>query len=486
MIPPEQAETAAFLRRRADADPIETHISAVFLGPGEAVKLRKAIRLGFLDFTSLAERERTARRELALNAPGAPGLYRDVVPVTRGPDGLALGGAGAVVDWVVRMARVPADDFLDRMAARGAITPDLLRAIADAVAAMHLALPPLPRDQSEAFRYITLGNARSALDAGLDPPTVRAWMEACLAWLAAHAPWLQARAAAGFVRRGHGDLHLGNLCLWQGRPVAFDALEFDEDLAVLDVGYDLAFLLMDLEFRLDRAQANAVLNRYVARTGDAGLLAGLPLFLAERAMIRAHVQAARFVPGEPQAYLRHAQAALAAPAPVLLAIGGLPGAGKSTLARALAPAIGAPPGALILRSDEIRKRQHGVAPETRLPPEAYSPDASTRVFDELATMAATAIAGGHSVIADATFMAPAHRTQIAAAAGKAPFHGVWLEAPPDVLRARVAARQGDASDADLAVLDSALRAGAGPGAWHAVAATDTAAATAACRALLGA
>jgi hypothetical protein len=313
---------------------------------------------------------------------------------------------------------------------------------------------------------------------------VRRWLETLLDLLAAALPWLARRTAQGFVKRGHGDLHLGNLCLWQGHPVAFDALEFDEHLATLDVGYDLAFLLMDLEVRLGRAAANAVLNRYVARTGDAGLVAGLRLFLSERAMIRAHIQATRFLVAESQAYLARALAYQAASRPVLVAIGGLPGSGKSTLARALAPAIGAAPGALVLRSDEIRKRQHGVAPETRLPPAAYRPKASEAVFAELAVQARAALEAGHSVIADATFMAQAHRDLIAAAAGQAAFAGIWLDAPADILRARVAARTGDASDADLAILERTLQANAGPGAWHAVAAADGAAAVEACRRIL--
>ena len=413
----------------------------------------------------------------------APGMYRDVVPVTRGADGVRLGGTGEVVDWVVRMARVPAGDFLDEMAARGALTPGLLRELADAVAALHLGLPRLSRDLPAAFRAITQGNARSALAAGLDPAAVAQWQAACLGWIDGHADWLRQREADGFVRRGHGDLHLGNLCLWQGHPVPFDALEFDEDLATLDVGYDLAFLLMDLDVRVGRTAANAVMNRYVARTGDAGLVGGLPLFLSQRAMVRAHVQAARGLPADD--YVRHAGAYIAPSPPMLVAIGGLPGSGKSTVARQLAPLLGAAPGALVLRSDEIRKRQHGATPETRLGPQAYTPAASARVFAELADAARPAVASGHSVIADATFMAATHRSLIHDAAGSALFHGIWLDVPEDVLRQRVAARTGDASDADLAVLDRALQAGAGAGDWRLVPGSDGAAALVAVMGITG-
>lgn len=248
-IPDVQRETAAFLRRLAGADPIETHISAVFLGPDTVWKLKKAVRLSFLDFTTVDARRHFAERELALNAPHAPGLYRDVVPVVRRPDGtLDFGDASGngAIDWVLRMARVPAGDFLDEIAAVGGLTPPLLDALADTVAAYHAALPPLPGAAHD-LRAVIEGNVRAAFDVGLPAERVRAWEGAAVRAHAAIRGWLDARAAAGFVRRAHGDLHLGNLCLWQGRPAPFDALEFDEALATIDLGYDLAFLLMDLD-----------------------------------------------------------------------------------------------------------------------------------------------------------------------------------------------------------------------------------------------
>ena len=472
-----QAETVAFLARLAGRPPVETHISRVFVGPDTVWKLRKPVRLSFLDFSSLAAREQFSRRELALNAPHAPGLYRDVVAVTRAPDGtLALGGAGEVVDWVVRMAPVPTEDFLDRIAARGGLTPALLDALGDAVAAMHAVLPPVVGvAAAAAMARVIAGNARAAAEAGLAPAAVGAWRAAAEARHAALAPWLDARAETGFVRRAHGDLHLGNLCLWQGRPVPFDALEFDEDLATIDLGYDLAFLLMDLEARADRAAANRVLNRYVARNGDVALSRGLPLWLSCRAMVRAHVLA-RLGQAEAARYLAFAAAALAPPPPCLVAIGGLQGTGKTTLARALAPLLGAAPGALILRSDEIRKRLAGRAPEDRLPPEAYTRAATEPVYAALEQGAATAIAGGHAAIADAVFLDPAERARIEAIAAAAgvPFHGLWLEAPLVLLEARLAARRGDASDADVAVLRAAAARDPGPITWRRLDASDPA------------
>jgi aminoglycoside phosphotransferase family enzyme/predicted kinase len=489
-VPPEQAEVAAFLRHLAGSDPIETHISLVFVGAGTVWKLKKAVRLSFLDFTSLDARRRFTLRELELNRAAAPGLYRDVVPVVRRLDGtlgLGDGNERQVIDWVLRMARVPADDFLDSVAMTGRLTPELLDALGDAVAAFHRALPPVTGlDAVASLRRIIQGNIQSAREAGLPEDAVQAWQTQILTRLQAIAEWVGRRVHGGFVRRAHGDLHLGNLCLWQGRVVPFDALEFDEAMATIDLGYDLAFLLMDLDQRVGRTAANRVLNRYVARTGDAALTRGLPVFLSLRAMIRAHVEAKREKTGPAAHYLAAASAYLRTTTPIVLAIGGLPGSGKSTLARSLAPELGSAPGALVLRSDEIRKRQHGVAPEERLPQSAYSDAASEAVFAELAVLARETAAGGHAVIADATFVETRERARVETAArtSGAPFLGVWLEAPLAELEARITARPRDVSDATVAVLRAVSRRNPSAGGWVAIDASTADAALAQARDLL--
>lgn len=474
----EQRDAIAFLRGLAGADPIETHISLVFLGADTVWKLKKAVRLSFLDFTQLEDRHHFAERELTLNGPHAPGMYRDVVAVTRHADGsigFASGPDEPVLDWVLRMARVPEADFMDVIAAEGRLTPALLDGLADSVAALHAALPRQPDLRSD-MPAVVAGNARAAREAGLPVDEVDRWEAAMLTALADRSDWLVARADGGFIRRAHGDLHLGNLCLWQGRPVPFDALEFDEDLATIDLGYDLAFLLMDLDFRADRAAANRVLSRYIGRTGDADLTRGLPPFLSSRALIRAHVAARSGKTADAARYLARAHAYLRPVRPMVIAVGGLPGTGKTTLARALAPSLGAAPGAVVLRSDEIRKRLCGVAPEERLPPSGYKPEVSARVFAELADLAFRTASSGHAAIADATFMDPAHRALIKDAADRARvgFVGLWLQAPLSDLEARVAARTGDASDATVDVVRSAARHDPGAGDWVAIDATDAA------------
>jgi uncharacterized protein len=490
--PSTQAEAAAFLRCLAGTEPVETHISLVFVGADTVWKLKKAVRLPFLDFTAVDDRRRFVFRELELNKPAAPGLYRDAVPIVRRADGsLALGDASErglpVVEWVLRMGRVPPEDFLDARARAGRLTPSLLDDLGDAVAAFHCALAPATDVAvAESMCWIAEGNVRSARSAGLPEPPVQVWFTDISAALAGISSWQQERARDGFVRRAHGDLHLGNLCLWHGKPVPFDALEFDERMATIDLGYDLAFLLMDLDQRVDRCAANRVLNRYVARTGDAALTRGLPAFLSMRAMVRAHVEASRGHAADAERYLHEAATCLRPPRSIAVAVGGLPGSGKSTLARALAPELGAAPGALVLRSDEIRKRLHHAAPEDRLPQAAYSEAASEAVFTALASAMRVALEGGHAVVADATFMDARSRAKVAEAAAAAgvPLVGLWLDAPLPVLEARIAARRRDASDATVEVLRAASRANPGPGDWAAIDASEANLAMAQARNLL--
>ena len=466
-IPTAQAEVAAFLAGLAGAAPIETHISEVFVGRDTAWKMKKAVALGFLDFSSLEARAHFCQRELELNQPAAPGIYRDVVAITRAPDGsLQEDGDGAVVEWVLRMAPIPAGDFLDAVAARGALTPELLDGLGDSLFALHQAAPPVAGlDAPAAMAEVLSGNLRAARAAGLPEAAIAPLAAQFEAALVCSAPLLAARAAEGRIRRCHGDLHLGNLCLWQGKPTPFDALEFDEALARIDTGYDLAFLLMDLDQQAGRAAANRVLNRYLARSGDYGVLGPLPLWLGLRALVRAHVQAARGRDGE--ALLRAAAAYLAPASPRLIAVGGLQGTGKSTLARGLAPALGPAPGALLLRSDELRKRRFGLAPEEHLPPEAYTEAVSTATHEELFTIAEAALRQGHAVALDAMFLEPRHRRHAAEIAARVgvPFQGFWLEAPMEILKTRILARRGDASDATIAVLERAAQADPGPIDW---------------------
>ena len=273
-------------------------------------------------------------------------------------------------------------------------------------------------------------------------------------------PLLARRGQAGLLRRCHGDLHLGNVLLENGAPVLFDCIEFNDALGEMDVLYDLGFLLMDLDFRRRTDAANRVLNAWLDEAGRylpddhwTGLSL-LPLILSVRAGIRTHVNAFAGDLPAAQAYLAKELEHLQPRAASLAAIGGLSGTGKSTLARMAAPGIGGAPGAVVLRTDEVRKRLFGAEPLQKLGPGAYSDDAHRAVYARMRQEAAAVLAAGRAVILDATFMAEDQRAMAEGLAAEAgvQFAGVWLQSDPELLRQRVAARTGDASDADAAVV----------------------------------
>lgn len=457
---------------------IDTHAALVFLAGNRALKLKRAVRYPYLDYSTVEKRHAACVAELAVNRRTAPSLYRGLLAVRSGAGGrLTLdaepvgdseaAGAGEPVDWLVAMARFPADALLDRMAGRRALTPALMRRLAERIAAFHAQAAPRPDGGGvEAMRAVADGNLqdlRAAPD--LFPAReVERLAERTAAALGRLAPLLEERRRAGLVRHGHGDLHLRNIVLLDGEPTLFDAIEFDEALAVADVFYDLAFLLMDLDHRGLRPLGNAVLNRYLEETADYGGLATLPLFLSLRAAVRAKVLAAALRLGgsaaaaeaaEARRYLDLALAALD-PAPArLVAVGGLSGTGKTRLAEGLAPGLGPAPGAVVLRSDVLRKRLCGVADTGRLPAEGYAPAMTGRVYDELYRRAAAVLAAGHAAVADAVNARPDERRRleaVAAAAGVR-FDGLWLEAPLATRAERVTDRRNDASDADADVVE---------------------------------
>ncbi len=296
------------------------------------------------------------------------------------------------------------------------------------------------------------------------PDDVAALRSSFLAAYSAVAPLLERREAQGKVRRCHGDLHLRNIVLENGKPILFDAIEFDDLLATIDILYDLAFLLMDFWQRGLHAHANLLFNRYLWRTPELEQelegLAALPIFLALRAAIRARVVAALsdIAGSDHNAEAKRFFAATVAflrPEPArLVAVGGLSGTGKSTLATVLAGAIGRAPGALHLRSDIERKRLRGADEYEKLPLDAYAPEVTARVYDRLLNLAETALRAGQSVIVDAVHAREDERAALAALAKKlgVPFTGLWLDAPVETLVARVEARQHDASDANAAIV----------------------------------
>jgi uncharacterized protein len=458
------ADGASYGAPGAAVEQIVTHCSMVFLLGERAYKLKRAVAYSYLDYSTLARRERFCRAELELNRRTAPGIYLGLRAITRdGDDALAFDGAGMVLDWVVEMRRFRAEDALDRLAETGRLTPLLLRDLADGVAEFHARAEIIPDRGGSAGIAATIAVDDDNLRRAAPPldreriDRVRVLSQARLGKIGA---LLEARRSEGKVRRCHGDLHLRNICLFEGRPTLFDCIEFNDDFACIDVLYDLAFLLMDLGKRGLADAANLVFNRYLDRTGDVGGLAALPLFLSARAGVRAHVlgtlaRAGGPAAAEAQSYLARAEELLDERQPRLVAIGGLSGSGKSTVAQALAPGLVPTPGARVVRSDVLRKRLMQVAPETRLPRESYTRAAAQRVYAALREEAQSVLAAGCSAIVDAAFLRPEERREIAAVAQAAgvQFTGIWLDAPPAVLGPRLEARRGDASDADVAVLE---------------------------------
>ncbi len=477
-----QSEIVAFLKARCEQH-LTTHASHVFLTANRALKLKRAVKYAYLDFSTPELRRAACETELALNRRTAPELYLRVVSVTREAGAFALDGKGAAVDWLVEMRRFPDDALFSHLAETGGLTPDLMRCLADTIVAFHRTAETTPDlGGAEGVDQVIAINSESLRRDG--PPAIsieetNALADAVRTERDRHADLLDRRRAAGKVRRCHGDLHLGNICLFNGAPTLFDCIEFNEALASTDVLYDLAFLVMDLRFRGLATEAAIVFNRYFDVGDESDALALVPLFLALRAWVRAHVTAtaARLENSAEKRtlarrYFDFAVALLRPPSPRLIALGGISGTGKSTVAMIVAGRI----NARILRSDIIRKRRFGVHPETRLPDSAYAPDVTAAVYATLLDRARTALAAGYSVIIDAVSARPDERasfTTLAAASG-VPFTGIWLEAAPEILRARVSARRNDASDANLAILEKQLGYDLGAMDWRRVDAAPSA------------
>jgi len=453
---------------------IETHASHVFLAGDFAYKVKRAVKYPFLDFSTLERRREACLNELRLNRRTAPQLYVEVVPITSEPgSGLRLRGDGEPCEWVLVMRRFAQEGLYDRMAEEGRLAYVAMAPLAAEIAKFHAAADrSLTPDQAVRPFAGILTEHEAVLEenpALFASDRARALAGRTRAAFDDLQPLLKERALGGYVRHCHGDLHLRNIVAIAGHPVLFDALEFDDRLATIDVLYDLAFLLMDLGKRELAQHANAVLNGYLDSnaTGDLLGLATLPFFLSLRAMVRAKVEMLRArqlaepvdalsAREEATRYFDLALEFLDPAPPHLVAIGGLSGSGKSAVARAIAAGIGAYPGAVIVRTDVERKRLFGVAPDARLPQRAYTQSVSDEVYASCRKRAGFALASGRSVILDGVHAKPEERaaaSKLAEAHGAA-FTGLWLEAPAAVLRQRVAQRIGDVSDATPEVVDA--------------------------------
>src|SRR5579864_1513063 len=463
------ADPASYGAKSEKVRRIDTHAASVFLAGDRALKVKRAVRFPFLDFTSLDKRKRACEAEIEVNRRLAPQLYRGVVAITRARNGrLAIGGDGAPVEWAVDMVRFDENRTLDHLA--NEIDDDLAEALGRAVAAAHATAPIVDAEPwiKALGAYIDEHTEAFSQHRHIFPaPDIEALAAKSRAHYRRIVPLLRERGRRGLVRRIHGDLHLGNIALIDGAPVLFDAIEFSDVIASGDVLYYLAFLLMDLVERKLPQPANIVFNRYLAETRrieDLDALTALPFLLSMRAAIRAKVTAARLERAEAterdniataaRAYFGFALRAITPPAPKLIAVGGLSGTGKSRLARALAPHIAPMPGAVIVRSDVERKTLFGAGETEKLPQAAYAPEVTARVYRAIADKARRIVAAGHSAIVDAVFAHPRERDALAAAAAAAevPLQGLFLTADLATRIGRVGGRGKDASDADAAVV----------------------------------
>jgi aminoglycoside phosphotransferase family enzyme/predicted kinase len=482
------ADPSSYPLGEGPIETIETHASIVFLVGTRAYKLKRAVKYPYLDFSTAARRRTACTAELTLNRRTAPQLYLEVRAISRLADGSIVwgrreGGESAdPLDFVVVMRRFEQPDLLENVANAGGLTVKLIHALSAHIAGFHQkAEPRFDRGGAAAMAELVetnIGCLRDCRSVGFAAAQIDRIEAGLCAELARVGALLDARRKAGRVRRCHGDLHLRNICLVDGRPVLFDALEFSEDLASIDVLYDLAFLLMDLGHRGQRSFANLVVNRYLDLTEEDDGLALMPLFLALRAVIRAHVGATMAERGwgsgdaaaafaDARRYLGEAEAALAPAAARLVAVGGLSGSGKSVLAAGLAPGLGPLPGARVLRSDVLRKLRFGAEPESRLPPEAYTAEVDAQVYRDLCARAVVALRAGYSAVIDAVALREEERRSFAAVAATAgaAFTGLWLKATAETMMARLATRSGDASDASGEVLGLQLSRDAGALAW---------------------
>ncbi|EHR73763.1 hypothetical protein BurJ1DRAFT_4979 [Burkholderiales bacterium JOSHI_001] len=489
---PQQAALVAALRQHLAAQTgapvllLETHISWVLVAGERAYKLKKALRTPFLDAHTLALRHAQGLEELRLNRRLAPALYLDLLPVTGPAAAPRLGGPGSVLEWAVAMRAFAQQGLWQHLAEHGTLRPEMVDALALQLAQFHAAAAVAPPDGP----WGSGARVRDALQDNLNELAPLLEASQCAKVLAPLQAWAQAqgprlaplfarRLAQGFVREGHGDLHLGNVVQIDGQPTAFDGIDFNPALRWIDTADDIAFLAMDLQAHGLPALAHRFVNAWVEASGDVQGLRLLPWYQVNRALVRAKVALLRAVqpgerggPGEArdresaQRYLDLAVALATQPArlqgrPALLLMHGLAGSGKSTLALALVQAM----GALRLRSDVQRKRLAGLAPGqasgSALNAGLYDAANTQHTYRHLLRLAAAVLHGGRPVVLDASFLRRAPRDAARRLARRLGVPLLILDLVVDeaTLRQRLLQRRQagqDPSEADAAVLQAQL------------------------------
>jgi aminoglycoside phosphotransferase family enzyme/predicted kinase len=455
---------------------METHISWIILTGEYAYKLKKPVNLGFLDFSTLEQRHFFCEEEIRLNRRLAPELYLCVVPITGTAEAPSMAGTGSPIEFAVQMREFPQEALLSHVLQRRELMPHHIDALAREIAGFHsrieIASPDSPFGNPEVVRqateeclaHLTPGDQSNAL-----VEHIKSW---CRTEFDARRDEFMRRKQNGFVRECHGDTHLGNMLLLDGRPILFDCIEFNERFRWIDVLSEVAFTMMDLEDRGNPAAARRFLSEYLEETGDYGGLSVFRYYLVYRALVRAKVTSIRLnqedvLPDERKAlltefggYVKLAERYTRPPQPIVAITHGASGSGKSTVAMAVVEEL----GAVRVRSDVERKRLLGLKPLERTEhkaTEAYSAAVTDRTYARLAEMASAAVRAGYPVIADATFLKRGQRQQFHRLATQldVPFVILDLQPSENDLQRRVTKRAmagGDASEADLAVLTQQL------------------------------
>ncbi|MDT8387131.1 MAG: AAA family ATPase [Thiogranum sp.] len=459
----------------ADIHSVETHGAWVILTGPFAYKLKKPVNFGFLDYSTLEKRRINCQEELRLNRRFAPQLYLDVIAITGSPARPRLGGgSGPVIEYAVRMRQFPEQGLLSSLAEAEQLNDELIEQIVDEVASFHQSTEVAPVESrfgepDQVARWVIENFTH--IRAVIDSPAELADLERLRDWVEAERQRLDAvlweRKQGGYIRECHGDLHLGNMTLVDGRVTLFDCIEFNPELRWIDVMSEAAFLLMDLDARQMHGYANHFLNGYLQRTGDYRGLQVLRWYRVYRALVRAKVAALRAQQQNVEAndaarrdyaeHLRLAHRYTLTKSPVLLLMHGLSGSGKTTVARWLC----AETGMIQLRSDIERKRLYGLAPLQRegagLKNGLYSASHTERTYARLLELAQEILDAGYSVVVDAAFLKHAQRDRFRrfAARQALPWLVLNCDAPDQALQKRIEARRRldrDASDATLDVL----------------------------------
>lgn len=445
------------LATRLQAEVIETHISWVLLAGPLAYKVKKPVHLPFVDYATLEKRRQFCEEEVRLNRRLAPSLYLGVSAITGPADQPALDGPGTVLEYAVRMRRFPAGALFSEQLEEGRLGEPAVDAFAALLAKHHVDAPVAPprpgREPAQRRERAQAALAGAAAAIGVeDFRFLERWIPAQAEALA---PLWDRRRSLGKVRECHGDLHLANVVSLDDGVAAFDCIEFDPALRWIDILEDAAFPLMDFHARGRPDLGWRFLDAWLEATGEHEGLPALAFSVVERALVRAQVELMRTPRGGAAArYARTALEWARGRRPRLAITTGLPGSGKSYASQRYAQQE----GAVRLRSDVERKRLFGLAPlddSHARGLDLYTPQATRQTYARLFALARTILQAGLPVVLDAAFLRREERAE-AAALAKAldvPFAILACEAPLPVLRQRLAAREGDASEAGIAVLD---------------------------------